>query len=217
MIGFCPFISPCTLYLRLILISNSQRHPMKFSVEISHSIKGKYWKRPAIFCCRCPYLISCSSNAPPPLSWAFYSLYSGCFIVRCPTWEDHSEPLYVVVALAIYIIFNKLVNSCTQRESMSVLEYQAMPSLREVAQGGVLCTDQPQTIGQAVWSTEWQRPHSGVYSIMMEKSAQTGEGGECTAHPPPFTISTSTYKVVANAPAERAAYFSSTPVCTLWS
>jgi hypothetical protein len=31
--------------------------------------------------------------------------------------------------------------------------------------------------------TEWQRPLSGVHSIIMEKSAQAGEGGGCTANP----------------------------------
>ncbi len=32
--------------------------------------------------------------------------------------------------------------------------------------------------------TEWQRPLSGVHSIMMEKLAQAGEGGEgCTPTP----------------------------------
>ncbi len=51
--------------------------------------------------------------------------------------------------------------------------------------------------------TEWQRPLSGVHFIMMEKVAQAGrEGGGCT--PPPFTISTITYRVVVYAPAERA-------------
>ncbi len=38
---------------------------------------------------------------------------------------------------------------------------------------------------------------------MMEKSAQAGVGGGCT-RPPPFTISTVTYKVVVYAPAESA-------------
>ncbi len=51
--------------------------------------------------------------------------------------------------------------------------------------------------------TEWQRPLSGVDSIMMEKLAQADEGGGCT-RPPPFTISTITYKVVVYSPAERA-------------
>ncbi len=31
--------------------------------------------------------------------------------------------------------------------------------------------------------TEWQRPLSGVLSIMMEKLPQAGEGGGCTPHP----------------------------------
>ncbi len=42
--------------------------------------------------------------------------------------------------------------------------------------------------------TEWQLPLSGVYSIMMEKLAQTGEGAP--------TISTISFKVVVYAPAE---------------
>jgi hypothetical protein len=45
--------------------------------------------------------------------------------------------------------------------------------------------------------------NSGVYSIMMEKLAQAGEGGG-GARPPHLTISTITYKVVVDAPAERA-------------
>ncbi len=48
------------------------------------------------------------------------------------------------------------------------------------------------------------RPLSGVHSIMMEKSTQPGVGGGCRCTPIPFTISTITYKVVVNAPAERA-------------
>jgi hypothetical protein len=76
---------------------------MKFSVEISHSIKGNTERGLQYFAvflyCSGPFLISCSSNAPPPphregaplpLSWAFYSLYIRCFIVPCPTWEDHA-------------------------------------------------------------------------------------------------------------------------------
>jgi hypothetical protein len=43
--------------------------------------------------------------------------------------------------------------------------------------------------------TEWQRPFSGVHSIIMEKLAQAGEGWGVHAHP---------YKVVVDAPAERA-------------
>ncbi len=46
--------------------------------------------------------------------------------------------------------------------------------------------------------TEWQRPLSGVHSIMMEKLAQAG------ARLPPSTLSTIMYKVVVYAPAERA-------------
>ncbi len=51
--------------------------------------------------------------------------------------------------------------------------------------------------------TEWQRPFSGVHSIMMEKLAHDGEGGGCTPTPI-FTISNTTFKVVVYAPAERA-------------
>ncbi len=39
---------------------------------------------------------------------------------------------------------------------------------------------------------EWQWPLSGVHSIMMIKSAQSGEGAGCT----PFSLSTITSKVV---------------------
>jgi hypothetical protein len=37
-----------------------------------------------------------------------------------------------------------------------------------------------------VTHTEWQRPLSGVHSIMMEKLGQAGEGGGCT--PTPFHL-----------------------------
>jgi hypothetical protein len=50
--------------------------------------------------------------------------------------------------------------------------------------------------------TEWQWPLFGVYSIMMERSAQPSEDGG--VRPPPFTMSTITYKVRVYAPAERA-------------
>jgi hypothetical protein len=40
--------------------------------------------------------------------------------------------------------------------------------------------------------TEWQLPHFGVHSTMMENLAQPCEGGG--ARSPPFTISTITYK-----------------------
>jgi hypothetical protein len=50
--------------------------------------------------------------------------------------------------------------------------------------------------------TEWQRPLSGVHSIVMEKLAQAGVGEG--ARPPLFTIFTITYKVAMYAPAERA-------------
>jgi hypothetical protein len=50
--------------------------------------------------------------------------------------------------------------------------------------------------------TEWQRPLIGIYSIMMEKVAQAGEGRG--ARPSPFCSSTITNKVMLYAPAERA-------------
>jgi hypothetical protein len=50
--------------------------------------------------------------------------------------------------------------------------------------------------------TEWQRPLSGVHSIMMEYLAQAGVGGG--TRPPPFTIFTITYKVAVYASAENA-------------
>jgi hypothetical protein len=50
--------------------------------------------------------------------------------------------------------------------------------------------------------TEWQRPLSGIHSIMMEKLAQAGEFGGC--RPLPFTLSTIMYKVVVYAPTEGA-------------
>jgi hypothetical protein len=48
--------------------------------------------------------------------------------------------------------------------------------------------------------TEWQWPISGVHSIMMEKSAQAGEGGGC--RPTPFHYIYN-HKVVAYALADR--------------
>ncbi len=42
--------------------------------------------------------------------------------------------------------------------------------------------------------SEWQWPLSGVYSIMMVKSAQPGEGGD--ARPSPFTLATIASKFV---------------------
>ncbi len=53
--------------------------------------------------------------------------------------------------------------------------------------------------------TEWQWPLSGVHSILMVKSTQPAEDKGCTLHPPPFTLSTITSKVVVYyAPSERA-------------
>ncbi len=65
--------------------------------------------------------------------------------------------------------------------------------------------------------TEWQRPLSGVHAILMEKSAQTGEGGGCT--PTPFYHIYYHYKIVIYTLQLRgqihAPFFSSTPICTL--
>jgi hypothetical protein len=47
----------------------------------------------------------------------------------------------------------------------------------------------------------WQWQLFYVHSIMMVKSSQSREGGG--AHPPPFTLSTITIKVVVYAPTER--------------
>ncbi len=58
-------------------------------------------------------------------------------------------------------------------------------------------------------TTEWQWPHSGVHSIMMVKSAQSGEGGG--VRPPPFTLSLPV--VVQYGPAERT---DTLPLFTLW-
>ncbi len=68
--------------------------------------------------------------------------------------------------------------------------------------------------------TEWQWPLSGVHSILMEKSAQPGEGGGARPSPTPFHyIYFYVYKVVVYAPVEREdtkPYFHSTPMCTMW-
>jgi hypothetical protein len=53
---------------------------------------------------------------------------------------------------------------------------------------------------------EWQWPLSDIHSIMMEKSAQPGEGGNARS-PLPFTVSTITSKVVVYTTAERADTF----------
>jgi hypothetical protein len=50
--------------------------------------------------------------------------------------------------------------------------------------------------------TEWQRPLSGVHSIMMENLPRLVRVGG--ARPPSFTIFTIPYKVAVYAPAERA-------------
>jgi hypothetical protein len=47
--------------------------------------------------------------------------------------------------------------------------------------------------------TEWQRPLSDVYSIIMEKFAQAGEGWGTGCTPTPFTTFTVTYKVAVYA------------------
>ncbi len=65
---------------------------------------------------------------------------------------------------------------CSQIEGM-VPEYQIMPSWRDVAHDGVLCTFSNRSVHRA--HTEWQRPPSSVHSIMMEKFVQAGEVGGC--------------------------------------
>jgi hypothetical protein len=55
--------------------------------------------------------------------------------------------------------------------------------------------------------TEWQRTLSGVHSILMEKSAQVGEGGG--ACPPLFTLFTFSRGLSS------CGLQYSTPVCTL--
>jgi hypothetical protein len=57
----------------------------------------------------------------------------------------------------------------------------------------------PQSTHRVVTAAFWRTFHP-----MMEKLAQPGEGGGCTARPPPFPIFTITYKVAVYAPAEWA-------------
>ncbi len=57
---------------------------------------------------------------------------------------------------------------------------------------------------QATEYTELQPLHSGVHSVMRVKLALAGEGGGCTAHPPPLITFTITSKVAVYAPAEWA-------------
>ncbi len=63
--------------------------------------------------------------------------------------------------------------------------------------------------------TEWQRPLSGVNSIMMVKSAQPGVDGGGGARPPPFTIVTITYKVAVrfSRAGRKTPTISSLPLC----
>ncbi len=57
---------------------------------------------------------------------------------------------------------------------------------------------------RTLYTLDWQWPLSGVHPIMMEKSAQPGEGRGCSgARPSPFTISTITYNFVIYAPAQK--------------
>ncbi len=66
---------------------------------------------------------------------------------------------------------------------------------------------------------EWHWPLSSVHSSLMEKLAQAGEVGGSMHCPPPFTISTVTYKVVVSLllrGQKQSPYFYSTPICTLW-
>jgi hypothetical protein len=52
--------------------------------------------------------------------------------------------------------------------------------------------------------TEWQRPLSGIHSLMTEKLAQAGEGEGCTPTSVHYTLFTITYKVAMYATAGRA-------------
>jgi hypothetical protein len=52
--------------------------------------------------------------------------------------------------------------------------------------------------------TELQLLVSGVHSVMRVKSVLAGEGGGCTARPPPLITFTLTSKVAVYAPAEWA-------------
>ncbi len=69
------------------------------------------------------------------------------------------------------------------------------------------------TIPRIAASTEWQWPLSGVHSIMMEKSAQPGEGG-MQAHPlsPSHTNLWYTLQLRGQI---HSSYFYSTPIFTL--
>ncbi len=66
--------------------------------------------------------------------------------------------------------------------------------------------------------TEWPLPFSGVHSIMMEKIAQSGEGG-CVR--PPLSLylpsRTKLWCTLMLRGQVHSSYFYSTPICTLWS
>ncbi len=65
---------------------------------------------------------------------------------------------------------------------------------------------------------EWQWPLSGVYSIMMEKSAQPGAGGGCTPTPFHSIYLPSRTKLQCTLQLRgqmHPHYFYSTPICTL--
>ncbi len=63
--------------------------------------------------------------------------------------------------------------------------------------------------------TEWQRPLSGVHSVMMVKSAQPGEGGECT--PSPCHSIYHHEQFVVYPPAEREIHSPISPLPLLYS
>jgi hypothetical protein len=64
--------------------------------------------------------------------------------------------------------------------------------------------------------TEWQRPRSGVHSIMKEKVAQAGEGGVRGCTPTPFQPITMKYKVAVYLPGQiHLPYFISTHIYSM--
>jgi hypothetical protein len=67
----------------------------------------------------------------------------------------------------------------TQKEGMALLEYQTMPSLRDVAHGGVLCTFSTFRPGQVAWSVRqaaWTKSHpvGSLSSIASEAGRGVG-------------------------------------------
>ncbi len=66
--------------------------------------------------------------------------------------------------------------------------------------------------------TEWQRPLSGVHSVMMEKLSQAGEGAGVHAHPLLlYLLSRTKFWCTLQLRGQiHSPYFYSTPICTLW-